>query len=104
MQSKLPHRRAADVSLALGNCKAVRVGKKSPLASCPAPVAVDRAFFCIGTQGMRKGAGRDAVQRASEKVVEAGVLFLCKAVLIILNVISILSVAMKPFRCIRMAS
>lgn len=76
MQSKLPPHRAADVSLALGNCKAVRVGKKSPLASCPAPVAVDRAFSCIGTQGMKKGAGRDAVQRASEKVVEAGVLFL----------------------------
>lgn len=53
----------------------------------------------------KKEAGRGAVQRVSlRRWWKLGFSFFFKAVLIILNVISIISIAMRPLRFIRMAS
>lgn len=54
---------------------------------------------------MKKEAGREEGQRASlRKWWKLGFSFFCKAVLIILNVISIIFIAMRPLRFVRMAS
>ena len=54
---------------------------------------------------MKKEAGEEAVQRVSlRRWWKLGFSFLCKVVLIILNVISMISIAMRFLRLRRMAS
>lgn len=68
-------------------------------------VTVNREFSCRRTEGMKKESGRKAVQRASlRRWWKPGFSFLCKAVLIILNVIFIIFMAMRPLRFRRMDS
>lgn len=59
----------------------------------------------LGGQTEKKEAGRGAVQRvALRRWWKLGFSFFSQAVLIILNVISMISIAMRPFRFIRVAS
>lgn len=62
----------------------------------PSVVTVNRDSSCRRTKGMKEKAGKEAVQRASlRRWWKPGFSFLCKAVLIILNVISIIFIAMR---------
>lgn len=67
-------------------------------------VTVSREF-CRRTEGTKKESGRKAVQRAClRRRWKLGFSFLCKAVLITVNVIFIIFIAMRPLRFRRMDS
>lgn len=79
--------------------------RNPPWPLAPSAVTVNGEPSCRRSDGMKKEAGEEAVQRASlRRWWKLGFSFLCKVVLIILNVISMISIAMRFLRLRRMAS
>lgn len=79
--------------------------KNPPWPSAPSVGTVNGEPSCRRSDGMKDEAGKEAVQRASlRRWWKLGFSFLCKAVLIILNVISMIFIAMRFLRLRRMAS